>query len=1401
MVDEQSIFQQALDKPAGQPRTAWLDEVCGIGSPLRERIDAQLRRHEQANSFPENPPAGHLETLVPNASGDNLAAWLNAGLATALPTGSAVVMGNADHSVLKVMGQNIDVPRVVLREAANEGHDPIVWPKSPEMPARNSDSRYQLQGEIARGGMGAILKGRDTDLGRELAIKVLLDQHKDIPEVIQRFVEEAQIGGQLQHPGIAPIYELGQFSDKRPFFSMKLVKGQTLSKLLAERENPAADRGRFIGIFKQVCQTMAYAHSRGVIHRDLKPANIMVGAFGEVQVMDWGLAKVLPAGGVADEKKANDKQRGQSIIKTLRTKVDSDLPGKFGSFGSYTQMGSVMGTPAYMPPEQALGEIDNLDERADVFGLGAILCEILSGKPPYVADNGTQVYRMASRGKLADCIERLDMCGADADLIALTKHCLELEPVDRPRDAGVLTERVTLYLESVEARLREAEVQRAAEAARADAEAAQVVAERQRAEAQTAKAQAESARAEAESARASAENKRRRTSLALAASVVLLVGVGSGGWLYLLRRESDRQTAEASAQRQHAAEMQALAEQRDDQRKLAEREKSKAETATRQAQAEKFRSLEMLADMQTERGFQEARDGRSGVAALWFANAAKLTPHDPDRQLANHRRAESWGRQAMMPVAMLPLPEGSCTRFAFRKDGVLALTVSSGRLRVWDWRREAVLPWCDGLGEVADAAWSPDGMQLAVCTSEGEIKLLDPASGEVRRRLAKSEPANVLAWSPDGTRLVAAGNQVIVWNIAAEPRVESEWPHPGKVYGVNFNRAGTRLATACDDDLVRVFAINEAARPAPLFAPVEHVPAYRRRHTTPDFCDSDRKLVTILKAGYPTLRDAETGTITEPGWANLIANRSLEVSPNGRWIAVAGRKDCRLLSVAAHSLDLNHGHHVETAAFHPDGQTVLTACLDGKARQWPLLELDRPTPASAKPVESPQLAGYARASYSPDGTCFAIETGYQVTIWEQPQSSRVARTIAWGDEFAVARVSQDGRLAVQGVWHATSTPTTAKADRLTVARVSDGLPAGPELAPAGLPFDASVCSDNRSVAVASVKGTEGLLTVFDIAAGTPVFPPIKLPAQPASVSVRPGRPQVAVLSQNGVLQVFDTQSGARQWERKVDFGTSWRRTCRAAYSPDGATLVTVTHNSQLLVWDAESGELKFPMLNPVIQDGPCRAIAFSPDGRLLATAVNGQNMVQVWDLITGAKVGAEMPHPGDWYGLFSVEFSPDGKRLVTGHKDGWVRIFDWRTGQLVGAPMQNPDEVYGASFTADGRHVLAAVRHSPLHIWDVSTRKLAVPPADQIPSSGGIQSVSIIGDCAIVTAGSKYFVLDLSALLPAPSVDLPTLTRQLELATYQKTQFGELVSLNLAEWSARWVEQVASRTVLSQRDP
>ena len=130
------------------------------------------------------------------------------------------------------------------------------------MPASAGDAgRYQLLGEIARGGMGVVLKGRDVDLGRDVAVKVLLEKHRDSPEMVRRFVEEAQIAGQLQHPGIVPVYELGRLPDARLYIAMKLIRGRTLAALLEGRADAAEDRPRYLAVFEQVCQTMAYAHT------------------------------------------------------------------------------------------------------------------------------------------------------------------------------------------------------------------------------------------------------------------------------------------------------------------------------------------------------------------------------------------------------------------------------------------------------------------------------------------------------------------------------------------------------------------------------------------------------------------------------------------------------------------------------------------------------------------------------------------------------------------------------------------------------------------------------------------------------------------------------------------------------------------------------------------------------------------------------------------------------------------------------------------------------------------------------------------------------------------------------------------------------------------------------------
>ncbi len=388
------------------------------------------------------------------------------------------------------------VPRVLLRDVSADAARPA-RACSEDVPVTAGDAgRYQLHGEIARGGMGIILKGRDVDVGRDVAVKVLLEKHRDNPEMVRRFVEEAQIAGQLQHPGIVPVYELGRLPDARLYIAMKLIRGRTLAALLDARSDASDDRSRYLAVFEQVCQTIAYAHACGVVHRDLKPSNIMVGSFGEVQVMDWGLAKVIDRGGVADEERSRRSHAEAEHVRTLRS----------GSTVDESRAGSVLGTPSYMAPEQARGQLDTLDERADVFGLGAILCEILTGRPPYSAASGDEIYRKAARADLSEAIACLDASNAEAELVALAKSCLAAIPRERPRDAGVVVTALTAHLAGVEDRLKSAEL----------------------------------ARARAES-RAAEERKRRLLVAGLAMSLLALVALGGGGGLWVSQQRAARE--------------------------------------------------------------------------------------------------------------------------------------------------------------------------------------------------------------------------------------------------------------------------------------------------------------------------------------------------------------------------------------------------------------------------------------------------------------------------------------------------------------------------------------------------------------------------------------------------------------------------------------------------------------------------------------------------------------------------------------------------------------------------------------------------------------------------------------------------------------------------------------------
>jgi eukaryotic-like serine/threonine-protein kinase len=319
--------------------------------------------------------------------------------------------------------------------------------------------RYEVIEFLGGGGMGEVYRVRDLELNRDLALKAMKSAHKGQVLLRRRFIEEAQVTGQLQHPGIPPVFERGELDDGRLYLTMKLVRGQTWNDLLRNRPDSASDQPRHLAIARHVAETVAYAHSKRVIHRDLKPLNVMVGAFGEVQVMDWGATKVLGApGSVPDSTFAEP---------TLASVVDTE---RASDPDSDTQAGTAIGTYAYMPPEQAEGLVERVNARADVFALGSILCEVLTGAPAYTGRTGDEVRRKARLGDLADAKNRLHDSGADANLVKLALECLAPEPGDRPRDARAVATRLADHQSAVEERLRAAELARVAAQTRADGE-------------------------------------------------------------------------------------------------------------------------------------------------------------------------------------------------------------------------------------------------------------------------------------------------------------------------------------------------------------------------------------------------------------------------------------------------------------------------------------------------------------------------------------------------------------------------------------------------------------------------------------------------------------------------------------------------------------------------------------------------------------------------------------------------------------------------------------------------------------------------------------------------------------------------------------------------------------------
>jgi serine/threonine-protein kinase len=345
-------------------------------------------------------------------------------------------------------------------------------------PAGALSDRYDDLGRIGMGGMGEVRRMRDRRLGRTVAMKFLRPELATRDTVVARFLGEAQIAAQLQHPGLVPVHDVGRLPDGRVWFTMKEVEGLGLDVVLADVHDVSVERWRagqrgwtlhrLVEAFATVCEATGYAHSRGVIHRDLKPENIMVGEYGEVLVLDWGIAKVLSEA---------VEEEDETTIWTTRSESESFR----------TRHGAVAGTVMYMAPEQVRGEVDQLDSRTDVYALGALLYEVLTGSPPYNGRRAVSILNQVLAGPPMPVPERLREQGrevvAPPELVALAERAMSARQEDRPPDGAALATSIREWLEGAAREASALELVRAAAALGPSSDALRVEAQALRGEA------------------------------------------------------------------------------------------------------------------------------------------------------------------------------------------------------------------------------------------------------------------------------------------------------------------------------------------------------------------------------------------------------------------------------------------------------------------------------------------------------------------------------------------------------------------------------------------------------------------------------------------------------------------------------------------------------------------------------------------------------------------------------------------------------------------------------------------------------------------------------------------------------------------------------------------------------